>query len=122
MLFRESEITLARKLKATGLPWTPAPGHYVYDEAGLIEAPSPFQDRVYFILDLKHFLRRTESMGHLIESMTWLPDWKQTRILLHEHGVTNEQVQQCLIENNAISQNTELVCLYRLLLEVLSQK
>lgn len=114
--FSLDEIALARRLRDAGLPWTPAVGHYVYDERGIIEAPSPFQERVYFILDLKHFLRRSETIDGLIRAMFWLPDWRQTRALLRARGVPDETVISHLSRERAMEQGAELIALYRLLL------
>jgi hypothetical protein len=60
--FCEEELDLAQLFKAFGLEWTPQCGHYVLDQSKLIDCSSPFQERVFFILDLKHFLRRAENM------------------------------------------------------------
>lgn len=116
MRFTDREIALATQLKQHGLPWTPRPGHYVHDPESLIEAPSPFQDRVYFILDLKHFLRRSGTIERLTQSMVWLPDWKQTRSLLSDHGLNDHEVGQHLFHQSAYTGGDELACLYELLL------
>lgn len=55
MRFSQEEMTTAKRLRERGLAWNPHPGHYVWDENGLIEKSSPFQEGIYFILDLKHF-------------------------------------------------------------------
>jgi hypothetical protein len=65
MKFTPAEIELARRLKQLGLAWTPSVGHFVWDETGLINCTSPFHDYVYFILDLKHFLRRAGTIERL---------------------------------------------------------
>ena len=86
MQFSAQEIHGATQLRDLGLYWEPQPGHYVWDEAGLIELPSPFQDGVYFILDLKHFLRRAGTLDGLKQSMVWLPTWRDARLILHTIG------------------------------------
>ncbi|EMI53369.1 hypothetical protein, partial [Rhodopirellula sallentina] len=101
MRFSTEEVRLAHELKAAGLPWQPQPGHYVWDGEPLIEHDSPFHDRVFFILDLKHFLRRSETMERLVESMVWLPTWQQCRDLLRERGVSNNAIIERLQETDA---------------------
>ncbi len=51
MRYTEAEIELARQLRRNGLAWEPQAGNYVYDETAFCKQPSPFQDRVYFILN-----------------------------------------------------------------------
>jgi len=117
--FTAEEIELAHQLKAAKLDWTPQVGHFVWDGEALIEQSSPFHDRVFFILDLKHFLRRSGTMQRLAESMVWLPTWSQLRECLRRQGVSDEQVDQYLRRTDAIRQGTEREQLYRLLLTAL---
>ncbi|MGE0528843.1 MAG: hypothetical protein AB7P49_17395, partial [Bdellovibrionales bacterium] len=111
----------ARQLRDLGLPWEPQPGHYVWDEKGIIEQPSPFQERVYFILDLKHFLRRAETIEGLKTSMFWLPTWWDVRTLLKKFDVSSETIANRLHQQRAIEQDGELMELYHLLLEKMQQ-
>ncbi|MCM2373897.1 hypothetical protein [Aporhodopirellula aestuarii] len=116
MRFSPAEIGLAHEMKAAGLQWQPTPGHYVWDGESLIEHDSPFHDRVFFILDLKHFLRRSETMERLVESMVWLPTWQQCRDVLEQRGVDGHAIAEHLRRTDAIEQRTERLELYRLLL------
>lgn len=117
MKFTTDEVRLAHELKAAGLPWHPVPGHYVWDGEELIQPGSPFHDRVYFILDLKHFLRRSKTVERLVESMVWLPTWEQCRDLLDDRNVVSETISAHLHSTNAIANRTERAELYRLLLQ-----
>ena len=117
MYFSDQAIDLARQLKEAGLPWEPAPGQYVYDPDCLIEVGSPFQERVYFILDLKHFLRRSGTTEALQESLVFLPDWMQCKNLLAEYGLSSTELADKLHQSKAISEDNELEACYRLLLE-----
>ncbi|MGL4464731.1 MAG: hypothetical protein ACRC1K_21465 [Planctomycetia bacterium] len=119
MIFTEEEIDRARRLHERGLPWTPHVGCYVYDAAGVIEVPSPFQVRVYFILDLKHFLRRAPSLDALKQAMVWLPQYHQCRRLLADFGVDGAAVARLLDEAGAVVAGRELVVLYDALLKKL---
>ena len=115
MQFSAQEIHWAKQLHDLGLPWEPRPGHYVWDQGGIIEQPSPFQDRVYFILDLKHFLRRSGTLGRLKASMVWLPTWHDARAILATLGVEHQMVADALQAQAALEQGEELLALYRLI-------
>lgn len=115
MKFTSTEIELARRLKQLGLAWTPAVGHYVWDEAGLIDCPSPFHDHVYFILDLKHFLRRSGTIERLQRDLCWLPTWEQARDLLRDAGFSDAEFSHRLAGSGALENGSERVFLYELL-------
>ncbi|MFN5320783.1 MAG: hypothetical protein ACK493_04400 [Planctomycetota bacterium] len=120
MKFTPAEIELARRLKQLGLAWTPSVGHFVWDETGLINCTSPFHDYVYFILDLKHFLRRAGTIERLQQDLCWLPTWEQARELLRESGLPDVEVSQRLDARQALENATERLCLYELLAERLA--
>ncbi|MEZ6137634.1 MAG: hypothetical protein R3C53_22330 [Pirellulaceae bacterium] len=113
--FCPEELDLAQLFKAYGLDWTPAVGHYVLDQSGLIGSESPFQDGVYFILDLKHFLRRSITIEAMKASLCWLPDWQDARAILDGLGVPPDVVAQRLQESQAILSGSERLELYRLI-------
>ncbi|WP_168566396.1 hypothetical protein [Crateriforma spongiae] len=117
MKFSRMEIELARQLKGDGLNWTPAVGHFVWDENGLIEADSPFHDRVFFILDMKHFLRRSKTIEALQDACVWLPTWEDARDWLIQHGVDDALIAQRLQQEKAIESRTERLVLYRMIAE-----
>jgi len=121
MKFSPAEIELGRELKSQGLPWTPQPGHYVWDEGGVIEQNSPFHDRVFFILDLKHFLRRTSTIENLQKMFYWLPTWQDAREILESLGITSPEIADRLLEERAVEQNQERLVLYRMIQEALDQ-
>ncbi|TWT97450.1 hypothetical protein [Neorhodopirellula pilleata] len=118
--FSQDEIRLAHELKAAGLPWHPRPGHYVWDGEPLIQHDSPFHDRVFFILDLKHFLRRSETIERLVESMVWLPTWEQCRVELADRSVPSNEVVAHLQATDAFANQNERLELYVLLLRTLA--
>jgi hypothetical protein len=119
-IFSDEELELAQLFKAYGLDWTPAPGQYVLDQGQLIEAPSPFQDRVYFILELKHFLRRSGTLDALKERMCWLPTFEQSRLLLRRFGLGESQVAERLCRSGAIARGSERLELYRMIEDCLT--
>ncbi len=114
-LFTDDELKLAQLFKAYGLEWTPTPGQYVLDQGHLIEVPSPFQDRVYFILDLKHFLRRGGTVEELKKRLCWLPTWEEARELLRRFSIADTAVSDRLCETNAIARGCERLELYRMI-------
>ncbi|MFK7738486.1 MAG: hypothetical protein AB8B50_20845 [Pirellulaceae bacterium] len=113
--FDPEELELAQAFKAYGLEWTPSVGHYVLDQSRLIECDSPFQDRVFFILDLKHFLRRSETIECLKDRVCWLPTWEQARELLRSEGVPAHVITEKLTSSQALEHGTERLELYRLI-------
>jgi hypothetical protein len=119
MLFSDEQIALARQMREHGLPWRPAVGHYVLDETELIEIPSPFQQRVYYILDMKHFLRRAGSVEALTDRMLWLPQWHQAREIAREMGISDAAVARQVADETVFAANAELSALYRLILSAL---
>ena len=115
MCFQAEEIHAAQQLRELGLSWDPQPGQYVYDAAGLIEQPSPIQDRVYLIHDLKFFLRQAGSMGAMKNGMCWLPTWREARQLLRSMGLSDLKLLAALVKSDALEQESELLVLYQLL-------
>jgi hypothetical protein len=122
MHFTDEEVDLACQMREQGLPWEPAVGHYVFDETGLIEVPSPFQKGVYFILDMKHFLRRAGSVEALKARMFWLPQWHQARRIARELGVLDTALVERLADGRAFASDAELSTLYRMILEALRNR
>lgn len=76
----------AEQLKKAGLSWQPHVGCFVRDPEVVIPEPSPFPDRVYFILNLNHFVRRFGSPEAVAERTVWLPTLHQCWELLSRHG------------------------------------
>ena len=119
MHFSEPEINIARQLKSLNLNWTPQSGHYVYDETEFCHQPSPFQDRVYFVLNYPYFMKAVGGVERFRQMMTWLPTWYDARQILSAMDVTNQQVYEHLLSTNSIQKGQERLALYRLILEEL---
>lgn len=118
--FSERAIELAAELKRAGLAWQPEPGHFVYDSDGVLPHTSPFQDHVFFILELKHFLRYAGSVQQLTERMTWLPAWWDARKWLRDSGMDDATVADLIHARKGITRGEELVLLYEMILERLN--
>ena len=115
MHFSDYQIALARSFKAGGVPWTPRPGHYVLDPHEIVERESPFQDRVYFVLNLPHFIKLAGGIDSFIQKLIWLPTWDQAREILRQCGMDDAQQQEYLTEKDSINQGSELTDLYDLI-------
>ena len=115
MNFSNDEILLARELRAQGLPWEPRAGHYVYDETGFCKQPSPFQKKVYFILNYNYFMKTVGGVERFKEIMLWLPTWDDARELLRRFEVSDQEILACLKKHEAIERGTERIALYELI-------
>ena len=113
--FSDAAIQRAIHLKASGLPWEPKPGHYVYDATGVLPHTSPFQERVFFILDIAHFVRYCGDLESLKAKMVWLPTWLDCFAILEAHAISRSKIADHLAAKNAIRDRMELETLYELI-------
>ena len=109
----------AAELKDRGLPWTPHVGCFVWDPDEIIEATSPFPSRIYFILNLGHFLRIFGSLEEISRKLVWLPTYHQARLLCDQVGVDQEEVSAVLVSADNIRAGNELLVLYKMILSKL---
>ena len=109
----------AAQLKERGLPWTPHVGCFVWDPDEIIEATSPFPSRIYFILNLGHFLRIFGSLEEISRKLVWLPTYHQARLLCDQVGVEQEEVSAVLVSADNIRAGNELLVLYKMILSKL---
>ncbi|MDE0864789.1 MAG: hypothetical protein OSA98_13445 [Rubripirellula sp.] len=114
MKFSDQEIQLPRSLRLQGLLWEPRAGNYVYDETGFCKQKSPFQDRVYFILNYPYFMGAVGGVNRFKEIMLWLPTWHDLRDVLREFGVSDHEVAEYLSAEHAIEMGTERLALFQL--------
>ena len=114
MHFSDLEIEAARRLRRRGLSWEPRAGHYVYDETGFCKQASPFQEKVYFILNYPYFMRAVGGVERFKEIMLWLPTWDDLREVLRDLGVSDSVVARFLRERKAIESGQERLALYEL--------
>lgn len=119
MHFTAEEIGMARQLRRLGLSWEPRPGHYVYDETAFCRKGSPFQDRVYFILNYDFFMKQVGGVDRFKQIMLWLPTWHDAREVLRSLGVSDAQVSAALQDQRAIENRRELMLLYEMIAETL---
>ena len=107
--FDKRHLVLAAKLKHLGLKFEPHVGCFVWDSQHVISAPSPFPNRVYFILSLPRFVDILGSLDKIAENLVWLPTWHQARLLCRQRGIGGGH------SDSRLSPEDELLQLYTLL-------
>lgn len=122
MRFSTEQIHLARRLREAGLHWEPQAGHFVYDETNFCDRRSPFQDRVFFILNYDYFIDRVGGLQRFKDIMLWLPTWHDCRMLLRAMGVDDAEIANHLAKSHALEQRRELTAMYELILEQLQTR
>jgi hypothetical protein len=119
--FKESEIDTAMRLRAAGLSWGPAPGHYVFDINGIVRAGSPLQAGVYLIHSTNTFEALVGGQDEMFENFVWLPTWEDCRAWLKEKKLSDKHVMDAWRRGND-SGLTDREALYALIFEVLEGK
>ncbi len=114
MHFSEAEIEAAKRLRRSELPWEPRAGHYVYDETEFCKQTSPFQEKVYFILNRPYFMGAVGGVERFKEIILWLPTWDDLREFLRDYGVSDVDVASFLKERRAIESGQERLALCEL--------
>jgi hypothetical protein len=94
-------------------------GCFVWDPDEIIEVTSPFPDRIYFILNLGHFLRILGSLEEISKKLVWLPTHHQARLLCDQVGVDPAEVAAILASTEIIRTGEELLVLYKMILKEL---
>ena len=122
MHFSDEEIELACQLREAGLAWEPRAGHYVYDETGFCKQASPFQEKVYFILNYDYFMKAVGGIERFKQIMLWLPTWDDARRQLEFLGVPDARVVDRLEHTRAIEQGNERFILYQLMKSALAEQ
>ena len=117
------DLCLAAKgLKEAGLLWRPHVGCFVWDELEIIKPPSPFPERIYFVLNLGHFHRRFGTVENMVEKLVWLPTWHQARLIYKEMGTAESGAWDEVCASMAGPPGRELLVMYKLILEKLEEQ
>jgi hypothetical protein len=114
MPFSAELCRLGLELKRAGLCWKPHVGCFVWDPENIIEADSPFPERIYFVLSIPRFLQIFGSIDAMVEKLVWLPTWHQCRVLCGKVGVEMDGISN--IFKQAPPAGKELFDMYTLLL------
>ena len=109
----------AAQLKERGLSWNPHVGCFVWDPHEIIEVSSPFPNRIYFILNLGHFLRIFGSLEEISKKLVWLPTYHQARLLCDQIGVDQGEVAEVFSSSESVRNGDELLVLYEMILNQL---
>ena len=114
--FTDEVCHLAKQLKEKNLKWQPHVGCFVWDELRLVEAASPFPHRIYFILNLGHFLRRFQTTRNIANRLVWLPTWHQALEIYKQLNIPHEKLVNALRKKDP-RESEMLVSLYQIILE-----
>jgi len=115
--FDERHCRAALQLKEAGLPWRPHVGCFVWDREGWIEVPSPFPEKIYFILNLGHFLRLLGSIEDVVQKLVWLPTWHQARQIGAKLGIEDKELSDIFSGSAVPGPGQDLLALYGKILE-----
>jgi hypothetical protein len=115
--FDERHCRAALQLKEAGLPWHPHVGCFVWDREGWIEVPSPFPEKIYFILNLGHFLRLLGSIEDVVQKLVWLPTWHQARQICAKLGIEDKELSDIFSGSAVPGPGQDLLALYGKILE-----
>jgi len=119
--FNGEHYRLAARMKEAGLPWEPQVGCFVWDREGRIETGTPFGDGIYFILDLKPFLRRFGTTEMMSKTLVWLPDWHQALWICELLGIDDDAITSVSVGINPTDAGEILLGLYNLILMALER-
>lgn len=120
--FDRRHCEAAAQLKTAGLPWRPHVGCFVWDRDKCIAVPSPFPERIYFILNVGHFLKILGSLEDIAAQLIWLPTWHQARLLAQRLALPTPALGALWQAKTAVAPGEELLALYELLLQELQAK
>jgi hypothetical protein len=115
--FSPKACLMAEQLKRHGLEWRPHVGCFVWDKGEQIEVKSPFPNRIYFILNMGHFLKRFQTAANMAKHLVWLPTWHQAREIGRRLKVPSEQIGNRIPSDD--EEENDLVVLYEIILETL---
>jgi hypothetical protein len=113
--FSLEHCALAKELKEKGLDWHPHVGCFVWDEEGHIEVSSPFPNRIYFILNLGHFLRIFSTIENMKAKLVWLPTWHQAKTICKNLNISQTEINAALCGDEGEGMWADAGVLYKLI-------
>jgi hypothetical protein len=117
--FDETICDLAERLKSAGLTWTPRVGDFVWDKTAVINYPSPFPNRIYFILNINRFLEIYHTADQMIEKLIWLPVWHQARVICADLNIDDKMLMERFCEQGGFETEKDLSTIYKIILSSL---
>jgi hypothetical protein len=111
----DTVLASALRLKRLGLSWSPHVGCFVWDREAVIPAPSPFPQRVYFILSLRRFMAVFGSEEKMQQQLVWVPTWHQAFQLCRRWGISGLEAEGAIDRIRLASEEDGLLGLYELI-------
>jgi hypothetical protein len=96
--FEAEVLERAATLKERGLAFRPHAGCFVWDPDEHIPVASPFPRRVYFILNLGHFVRLLGSVDAVSRDLVWVPTETQAREMIGQLGGRSDVTAAGILE------------------------
>jgi len=90
--FRADVCQSALEMKESGLVWRPHVGCFVWDPDVIVKQPSPFPNRIYFILSMPRFLEIFGSTLNMVDKLVWLPTWHQARSICRQLEIPDDVI------------------------------
>lgn len=119
--FDESLCALAADMKAAGLAWVPKIGDFVWDCGKVIGHPSPFSQRIYFILNINRFLDIFQTIEKMIDQLIWLPAWHQARTICRDLKIDDQVLKEAFCSQNGFAGEKDLRIIYDIILSRLKK-
>jgi hypothetical protein len=110
--FEDGLCQQALELKELGLQWHPHVGCFLWDPDRFIIYPSPFPNRVYFVLSLPRFIDIFGSVENIVAKLVWLPTWHQARLICRQLEIEDNVVLGLLRGKKVLSMNEDLKYIY----------
>lgn len=109
-------------MKDSGLVWQPSMGHYLWDPHRKIFKSSPYENRVYYILNLDHFIKIFATIENIKKMFIWIPTYYHARLVCEDLGIDRNYIFEKLMASNVKSTTDELSVLYNLIIARLNSR
>ena len=110
--FDRSVVEMAYSLKTHGLEWHPRVGNFVWDQHRTLPMPSPFPERVYFVLNISRFLKFFSTLEEMQEKLVWIPTMYQALEICRQLGIQTGRLWQTELEAPLSDPKLELLRIY----------
>jgi hypothetical protein len=112
----------ALEMKKNHLVWRPHVGCFVWDPDEIIQPPSPFPGRIYFILSLARFIDIFGSIDQIAAKLVWLPTWHQAQLVYRQLAGGDSAMGQACPGSDTFSAVEGLFSLYGRIIGALKEK